>query len=133
MVRKMPSQRSKRVAHLIQKEINAILQKQIKNPQLGFVTITEVKLTDDLQHATAYFTVYGSEEERKATEELLKRMTSFVRYHVAQRVRLRLTPEIVFRYDETIQRAARIDELIHKIHQKRNDAERSREKKEEDN
>lgn len=133
MVGEMPSKRPKRVAHLIQKEINAILQKQIKNPQLGFVTITEVKVTDDLQHATVYFTVYGSEEERKTTEELLKRMTSFVRYHVAQRIRLRLAPEIVFRYDDTIQRAARIDELIHKIHQKRNDAERSQEKKEEDN
>lgn len=129
----MPFKRPKRVAHLIQKEINAILQKQIKNPQLGFVTITEVKVTDDLQHAKVYFTVYGSEQERITTEKLLKKMTPFVRYHIGQRIRLRYTPEIVFQYDETIKRAARIDELINKIHQERNNAKETQERKKEDN
>ena len=129
----MPFKRPKRVAHLIKKEISAILQKQIKNSQLGFVTITEVKVTDDLQHAKVYFTVYGSEQERISTEKLLKRMTAFVRYHIGQRIRLRYTPEIVFYYDETIKRAARIDELINKIHQERNNAKETQERKEENN
>jgi len=133
MVGKMPFKRPKRVAHLIKKEISAILQKQIKNSQLGFVTITEVKVTDDLQHAKVYFTVYGSEQERISTEKLLKRMTAFVRYHIGQRIRLRYTPEIVFYYDETIKRAARIDELINKIHQERNNAKETQERKEENN
>jgi len=129
----MPLKRPKRVAHLIQKEISAILRKQIKDPQLGFVTITEVKVTDDLQHARVYFTVYGSEQERIATEKLLKRMTSFVRYHIGQRIKLRYTPEIVFQYDETIEKAARIDDLINKLHQEKNNAREIQERKKEDN
>jgi len=133
MVGEMPLKRPKRVAQLIQKEINAILQKQIKNPQLGFVTITGVKVTDDLQHAKVYFTVYGSEQERISTEKLLKKITSFVRYHVGQRIRLRYTPEIVFQYDETIERAARIDELINKIQEERSNARGTQEGKEENN
>jgi len=133
MVGEMPLKRPKRVAQLIQKEINAILQKQIKNPQLGFVTITGVKVTDDLQHAKVYFTVYGSEQERISTEKLLKKMTSFVRYHVGQRIRLRYTPEIVFQYDETIERAARIDELINKIQKEKSNARGNQEGKKENN
>jgi len=133
MVEEMPLKRPKRVAHLIQKEISAILRKQIKDPQLGFVTITEVKVTDDLQHARVYFTVYGSEQERIATEKLLKRMTSFVRYHIGQRIKLRYTPEIVFQYDETIEKAARIDDLINKLHQEKNNAREIQERKKEDN
>ena len=130
---KMLLKRPNRVAHLIQKVISEILRKRIKNPQLGFITITEVKVTDDLQHAKIYFTVYGSEEERISTEKLLKKMTSFVRYHVGQRIRLRYTPEIIFQYDETIERAARIDELINKIHQKKSDARETQERKKEGN
>lgn len=133
MVGEMSLKRPKRVAQLIQKEINAILQKQIKNAQLGFVTITEVKVTDDLQQAKVYFTVYGSEQEKISTEKLLKKMTSFVRYHVGQRIRLRYTPEIVFQYDETIERAARIDELINKIQEERSNARGTQERKKEDN
>jgi len=129
MVEQMPLKRPKRVAQLIQKEISAIIQRQIKNPQLGFVTITAVEVTEDLQHAKVYFTVYGSEEERISTEKLLKKMTSFVRYHVSQRIRLRYTPEIVFQYDETMERAARIDELINQIRREKNDAEGTRERK----
>jgi ribosome-binding factor A len=133
MVGEMSLKRPKRVAQLIQKEINAILQKQIKNAQLGFVTITEVKVTDDLQQAKVYFTVYGSEQEKISTEKLLKKMTSFVRYHVGQRISLRYTPEIVFQYDETIERAARIDELINKIQEERSNARGTQERKKEDN
>ncbi|MCJ7646325.1 30S ribosome-binding factor RbfA [bacterium] len=133
MVGEMSLKRPKRVAQLIQKEINAILQKQIKNAQLGFVTITEVKVTDDLQQAKVYFTVYGSEQEKISTEKLLKKMTSFVRYHVGQRISLRHTPEIVFQYDETIERAARIDELINKIQEERSNARGTQERKKEDN
>jgi len=133
MVEKMLLKRPKRVAHLIQKEISEILQKQIKNTQLGFVTITEVKVTDDLRHAKVYFTIYGSEQERISTEKLLKRKTSFVRYLVGQRIKLRYTPEIVFQYDETIERATRIDELINKIHQERNNAKETQEREKEDN
>jgi len=125
--------RPRRVAQLIQKEIGYILRKQIKNPQLGFVTITEVKVTDDLRYAKVYFTVFGSEQERITTEKLLKRMTSFVRYHIGQRIRLRYTPEITFQYDDTIERAARIDELINKIHEEKNDARGTQERKKEDN
>jgi len=133
MVKKMPLKRPKRVGHLIQKEINTILQKQTKNPQMGFVTITEVKVTDDLQHAKVYFTVYGSQQERIKTERLLKKMTPFVRYHIGQRIRLRYTPEIVFYYDETIEKAARINELIDKIHQEKNNAKETQGRKKEDN
>lgn len=129
----MPLKRPIRVAHLIQKEISVILQKQIKSSQLGFVTITEVKVTDDLRHAKVYFTVYGSEQERISTEKLLKRKTSFVRYLVGQRIKLRYTPEIVFQYDETIKKAAHIDELIDKIHQEKNNAKETQERKEKDN
>jgi len=133
MVGKMPLKRPKRLAHLIQKEINTILQKQIKNPQMGFVTITEVKVTDDLQHAKVYFTVYGSDEERLTTEKLLKKITPFVRYHIGQRIRLRYTPEIVFYYDKTIERAARIEELLNKIHQEKDNAKETEERKKENN
>lgn len=100
---------------------------------MGFVTITEVKVTDDLQHAKVYFTVYGSQQERIKTERLLRKMTPFVRYQIGQRIRLRYTPEIVFYYDETIERAARIDELINKMHQGKNNAKKTQGRKKEDN
>jgi len=133
MVEEMPLKRPKRVAHLIQEEINSILRNQIKDPQLGFVTITGVEVTNDLQHAKVYFTVYGSEQERISTEKFLKRMTSFVRYCIGQRIRLRYTPEISFQYDHTIERASRIDELINQIRQEKNYAKEPQERKKENN
>lgn len=100
---------------------------------MGFVTITEVKVTDDLQHAQVFFTVYGSEQDRIATEKILKRMTSFVRYHVGQRIKIRYTPEITFQYDDTVERAQRIEELIDRIHQEENDGKEAEGRKQEDN
>jgi len=119
----VPTKRAQRVAKLIQKEAGSFIQKEINTPDVGLVTLTSVEITNDLQHARIYYSVYGSEENRKSAAELLSRLTPLVRYHIGQNVKLRLTPEIAFRYDESVDYAARIESLIEKIHEQEKDGE----------
>ena len=117
----MPSPRSQRVAESIHKEISALLVKGLKDPRLGFVTITAVEMTSDLGMARIFFTVMGDEKARRETTAGLKSAVPFLRREVGQRLRMRHAPELVFQYDTSIDYGNRIEELIRKIHTDQND------------
>ena len=88
-----------------------ILQ-EMKDPGLGFVTVTEVKLSMDLKTAKVYYSVIGEEEQRRHTSEALTRARAYIRHEIATRMSLKRVPQIEFEYDETPRRAARISELL---------------------
>lgn len=108
--------RSEKVAEAIHEEVSRLLVKGIKDPRVGFVTITGVKVTDDLHLATIYFTVVGSDEERKATEAGLNSAKGFIRKELGKAMRMRYTPDILFRYDVTIEYGSRIEGILKQIH-----------------
>ena len=107
--------RKERLNRQLQEEIAAILQWDLKDPQMGFVTITKVELSGDLSHAKVSYSCLGSPEDRQHSQEALARAAGFVRGLVKKRLRLKIIPELVFRYDETIAQAidlsAKLDQL----------------------
>jgi ribosome-binding factor A len=106
--------RSVRVGELIQQEISRIIL-ELKRPQLGFITITAVKLTDDLQDCRVFYSVLGSEEEIAANKKLLEESIPAIRHQLAIRLNLRRTPSLFFVFDETLQRANRVFEILEKL------------------
>ena len=108
--------RSEKVAEAIHEEISSLLVKGVKDPRVSFVTVTGVKVTDDLHLATVYFTVIGDESAKKAAGAGLNSARGFLRREVGKTLRMRYVPDIVFRYDESLDYGNRIDELLREIH-----------------
>lgn len=108
----MEGKRSEKVADLIQKEISEMLVKTIKDPRIGFVTITRVTVSEDYRSAKVYFSVLGTREERERSMEGLKSAKGYVRRELGRRIRLRYTPEIIFRFDPSIEYAIHIEEVM---------------------
>jgi len=113
--------RAAKVADRIKEIIAKRLERGIRDPRLGFVTITDVRVTGDLQHASVFFTVYGSDEERADSAAALKAATGMLRTEVGRNLSLRLTPSLEFIADAVPENAAAIDSLL------REAAERDRE------
>lgn len=111
----MSQTRVERLNAAFQKEISDILRNDIKDPRVGFVSVTRVDLTQDLRQARVYFSVLGPEEEREASLEGLQSAAGFIRSEVARRVRLRYAPEMVFRLDDSIVHGVRIMELLNQV------------------
>lgn len=109
--------RQEKVKELLKEEISDILRREIRDPRLGFVTITDTEVTADLRHAKIYVSVLGGEEERKATMKCLKSAEGFVRTEFAKRARMKVTPEIQFRFDESVDKGVRIFEILQQIKQ----------------
>ena len=107
--------RHERVAEAIKKEVSLILQDELKDPRLGFVTITRVELTRDLRYAKVFFSVLGNEGDYKKTKEALESASGFIRSLLAQRMRLRLAVEISFRQDQSSEYSVRIQQLLDEI------------------
>ena len=115
--------RTIRLAEQIRIEIGDILARQVHDPGVGFLTLTRVKVTDDLLQARIFYTAMGDPAERKKTARALERALPFVRRALGQRLQLRRVPEITFRYDESVAHQARVEELLEDI--KREDAARA--------
>ncbi len=97
----------------MREEVASFLTEGAKDPRIvGFVTVTGVDVTNDLRHARVYVSIMGSEDERKTTLEGLGSLASHLRSRVARAVRLRTAPELDFRLDRTVERAARIESLL---------------------
>ena len=112
---KMEGKRSEKVADLIHKEISEMLVKTIKDPRIGFVTITRVAVSEDYRLAKVYFSVTGTVEERQRSVEGLNSAKGYVRKELGRRIRLRYTPEIIFKFDPSIDYAIHIGEVIRHI------------------
>ena len=93
-------------------ELSDLLRTRVKDPRVGFASITHVEVSGDYRHAKIYVSVLGSEEERADTIRALKHATGFLRHELASRVTLRYMPEIVFKLDTSIEQGSRILELI---------------------
>lgn len=109
------SLRANRVGEQMKKELTEIIGRKIKDPRIGFVTVTDVQVTGDLQQATVYISVLGDEDQKENTLKGLSKAKGFIRSEIGQRIRLRKTPEIFFEFDESISYGNRIETLIHQI------------------
>ena len=109
------TQRTDRVAEEF-REILAEELQRLKDPRIGFVTVTGVDVTPDLRRAVVFYTVLGDEKQERATAAGLRSATPHLRQAVGRQVRLKVAPELEFRVDESLVRARRIDELIERIH-----------------
>jgi ribosome-binding factor A len=107
--------RSERVAQAIKKEVSIILHDKLKDPRLGFVTITKIEMTPDLREALIYYSVLGKEEDYKRTKEALDSALGFIRHLIAQVVKLRFAPQIRFRQDRSLEYSVRIQEILDEI------------------
>jgi len=107
------TRRADRVGEAIREEIATFLAESVKDPRIvGFVTVTGVEITSDLRHAKVFVSVMGSEAEKAATFDGLASTASHLRSRVGRALRLRVAPEIQFREDESVARAARIESLL---------------------
>jgi ribosome-binding factor A len=120
--------RERKLADRIREIVAEMLERRIKDPRLGFVTVTDAKLTGDLRDATVYYTVYGSDEEKGATAAALESAKGIIRNEVGRQTRVRHTPSLTFVLDEIPDQARQIDELI--VRARQADAEVARVAKE---
>ncbi len=116
----MQYKRSTRVGDQIRKDISEIILHSLKDPGLGFITITEVELTDDLRIAKVYYTVLGDEKSKAESRKGLERARGFIQREIGKRIRLKRTPELIFKYDHSIDRAAKIEQLLKEVQRKPN-------------
>lgn len=111
----MTPMRAERLAEVIRAEASAIIQRGLKDPRIGFVSITDVVVSADLRHAKIFVSVLGDEEAKRGTMAALERATGFVRSELGARVAVRFVPEILFRLDDSIERGTRINALLRKV------------------
>lgn len=107
------SQRAERVAELIKQEISKLLQKGLKDPRIGFVTVTGVEVSKDLRSSKVYFSVLGDEQAKAESMAGLNAANGFIRRELGKFLHLSHTPEIVFKFDKSIEYGAHINQIIH--------------------
>lgn len=106
--------RKNRLESLLHREIATTVQQELRDPRLGFLTITRVEMTDDLHQVTAFFTVLGDDKQRRLAVKALAAATSFVQRAYAPAVHTRTLPRLVFAYDEREQKRTAMEDLIRK-------------------
>ncbi|MGS4047093.1 30S ribosome-binding factor RbfA [Staphylococcus pseudintermedius] len=104
--------RAERVGEQMKKELMDIINNKLKDPRVGFLTITDVQPTNDLSLAKVYLTVLGSDKEHENTFKGLEKAKGFIKSEIGQRMRLRIVPDLQFEYDESIEYGNRIERLI---------------------
>ncbi|MDQ1233705.1 ribosome-binding factor A [Paenibacillus sp. SORGH_AS306] len=97
------------------KELSLLIQSEMKDPRIGFVTVTGVDVTNDLSQAEVYLSVMGDEEQKANSLKGIEKATGFLRSELGKRIRLRHTPELIFKIDESIAYGSRIEELLGEI------------------
>jgi ribosome-binding factor A len=107
--------RPDRVADQIRGELGSLLTREVHDPGIGFVTITRVTVSADLQHARVSFTALGDEQTRRNSERALRRAAPFLRRQIGARLRLKRVPDLEFLYDESIAGQDRVEQLLNEI------------------
>ena len=108
--------RPERVGQMVQQLLGEAFARGMRDPRIGLVTITGVKMSPDLREARVYWTVHGDPEQRKHTAKGLENARGFLRREIGSELKLRITPELHFTYDEAIDRGERIDQLLRQVH-----------------
>jgi len=111
------SKRTERVADLIRREMADILMRKMRDPRLGFVSVTAVEVTPDLSAAKIFLSSLDGAEKRREIVKVLTHAAPFLRRELAPRLGLREVPELRFAYDESIERGARVEDLLRRIHE----------------
>lgn len=115
----MLDHRTERLAGLIKEELGELLQKEIKDPRIGFVSITKVRVSRDRSHAKVYVSIFGDKDQQASTIEGLESAKGFIRAELGKRIRIRHTPEIQFIVDSSLEESARIFSLLDEISSER--------------
>ncbi len=109
--------RPDRVADQIRAEVSTMLAREVHDPGIGFLTITQVRVSPDLQVARVYYTTLGTDAQRRSTEKALRRASSFLRHEIGHRLRLRRVPTLEFLFDKSVETQDRVERLIQEIHE----------------
>lgn len=112
-------QRASRVGDQIQAELASLLTREVHDPGIGFLTITSVKVSPDLQQARVYYTTIGDDKAKRESARALNRATPFLRRQVGQRLRLKRVPELTFFYDESIEKGDRVERILQELQAER--------------
>ncbi len=107
--------RASRVGDQIRAELASLLAREVHDPGIGFLTITHVKVSPDLQQARVYYTTIGDAKARQESARALGRATPFLRRQVGQRLNLKRVPELAFFFDEAIEKGDRIEQILHEL------------------
>ncbi|GAX90569.1 30S ribosome-binding factor RbfA [Effusibacillus lacus] len=111
--------RVSRVGEQLKKEISNIIQNELKDPRIGFLTVTDVEVSGDLQIAKVYVSVLGSQDQKAESLNALRKATGFIRSEVGRRIRLRLTPELIFELDTSLEYSSKIQQVLRDINSER--------------
>lgn len=111
----MSNVRVHRVGEQVKKELGQLFQRELKDPRIGFVTVTGVDMSGDLQQAEVYISVLGDDKQKEDTLKAISKASGFIRSEIGRRVRLRHTPELLFKFDESIEYGSRIENLLKSI------------------
>ena len=113
----MASHRPDRVGDQIRQELSVLLSRgAVHDPGIGFITLTRVKVSPDLQVARVYYTTLGDEAARRQTAKALQRATGFLRKRVGERLQLRRVPELQFQFDESVTHQDRVEQILRELH-----------------
>ncbi|MFD2613049.1 30S ribosome-binding factor RbfA [Paenibacillus gansuensis] len=104
-----------RVGEQIKKELSLIIQTELKDPRIGFITVTGVEVTNDLSQAKVFFSVLGSDEQKAESLKALEKAKGFLRSELGRKLLLRHQPELIFKFDSSIEYGSRIEKLLEKI------------------
>jgi len=118
----MGSVRSNRIAEEIKRELAQIMRTELKDPRVkGLISITSVKVTGDMHYAEIFISHFGNKEEQQDVMNALKKAAGFLRMELGKRIKLRFTPELLFKFDQSMEHGARISEILSKINNKQED------------
>lgn len=109
------TRRTERMASLIQTELSELILKKLKDPRIGFVTLTGVDLTPDLKQAHVYYSLLGGEKEKGQTQKALEHAAGFLQHGIAEALKLRYTPKLSFHLDSSLEEGERIESILHKL------------------
>jgi ribosome-binding factor A len=109
------TQRTDKIDALLRQEISQALEREVADPRIGFVTVTNVETTPDLAHARVWVSIIGTEDERKATLVALRRAMPFIRHGLGEKIRIRRIPALEVRLDESVTRGSRVLQLINEL------------------
>ena len=105
-----------KIANIIQKEVSNIIQFELKDPKIGFITITDVVVSGDLSQAKIYVSFLGQDARKEAGMKALERSKGFIRTQLAQRLTIRKTPQLLFFHDSSLEQGYKIERIISDIH-----------------
>lgn len=109
------TRRTQQVGEMLRAELDDIIRKEVKDPRIGFFSITRVEVPTDLRSARVYISVLGSDEEREKTVEALRQAAGFIRFNLKPRLRMRQIPELDFRDDRSMEYAQEISEVLAEV------------------